>query len=72
MKDVVNDTQCIADQNMRDQLKSALLYGAKATGAFEIASRMTANRLRILCYHGTSFENEHEVFPGTFTITRFF
>ena len=51
---------------MQDGLKSALMSGAKASGAFSLASRLSADRLRILCYHGIAFENEHRLSPGTF------
>ena len=51
---------------LREQLKLALLSTSKSCGAFRVASHTTADRLRILCYHGTSFEREHELNPTSF------
>jgi peptidoglycan/xylan/chitin deacetylase (PgdA/CDA1 family) len=42
------------------------LYVARFLGAFAIAQRLTRKRLRILCYHGFSLGDEHEVAPHTF------
>lgn len=47
-------------------MKQALLYVCRALGLFLLASRLTAQRPRILCYHGASLEDEHEFRPGLF------
>jgi len=50
----------------RQAVKAAALQIAKAAATFKLAARLTANRLRILCYHGISLEREHRLSPGTF------
>ena len=52
--------------DFREQLKLALLSISRSCGAFRVASHITDDRLRILCYHGTSFEREHELNPTCF------
>ncbi len=43
-----------------------LLYIMRSLGLFRLARRLTANRLRILCYHGISIRDEHEFNAGVF------
>lgn len=43
-----------------------LLYVLRSLGLFRLARRLTANRLRILCYHGISIRDEHEFNAGVF------
>lgn len=38
---------------------TAALYSARGLGLFAASRRLTANRLRILCYHGISLRDEH-------------
>src|SRR5215203_3424617 len=40
------------------------LAALRALGGFEVARRLTARRLRILCYHGFSVADEHRFRPG--------
>ena len=47
-------------------LRSAALYFLRAIGGFAVARYLTCSHLRILCYHGFSSGDEHEVFPGMF------
>jgi peptidoglycan/xylan/chitin deacetylase (PgdA/CDA1 family) len=42
------------------------LHVARSLGAFVLAQHLTRNRLRILCYHGFSLGDEHEVEPFMF------
>lgn len=55
---------------MKGDFKSSLrliaLHVARSLGAFALAQRLTRNRLRILCYHGFSLADEHEVEPFMF------
>lgn len=46
--------------------RSAALHGARLLGVFALARFLTRSRLRILCYHGFSFVDEHEVMPHVF------
>jgi len=46
--------------------KRALLYIARALGAFRLSRRLTRHELRILCYHGFSVGNEFLRLPGMF------
>jgi peptidoglycan/xylan/chitin deacetylase (PgdA/CDA1 family) len=46
--------------------RSAALHGARLVGVFALAQFLTRRRLRILCYHGFSIVDEHEVMPHVF------
>ncbi|MGX5172732.1 polysaccharide deacetylase family protein [Aliikangiella sp. IMCC44653] len=48
------------------KLKLVIYYIAKYTGLFALAKSKTKNKLRILCYHGTSFHQEHKTFDWLF------
>lgn len=48
------------------RLKLILLRLARAAGLFALARRLTADKLRILAYHGGSVADEHEFKPGLF------
>lgn len=50
----------------RQAVKAAALQFARVAATFKLAAKLTANRLRILCYHGISQEREHRLSPGTF------
>lgn len=47
-------------------LRHVLLHVARAVGLFGLARYLTRRRLRILCYHGFSLGDEHEVMPHMF------
>lgn len=47
-------------------LKAAALHACRAIGLFHLARRLTAGRLRILCYHGVALDDEHRFEPGLF------
>jgi len=47
-------------------VKVASLRVAKALGMFRLAEILTAHWLRILCYHGASWEDEHLFYPKLF------
>jgi peptidoglycan/xylan/chitin deacetylase (PgdA/CDA1 family) len=49
-----------------DRLVWVALQGARLLGAFALAQFLTRKRLRILCYHGFSRLDEHEVLPHVF------
>lgn len=51
---------------LKNRLRFAALYAARFLGAFALARFLTRKRLRILCYHGFSFGDEHEVLPHVF------
>lgn len=51
---------------MLKDAKLAVLKAGKATGLFNASNRLRAQRLLILCYHGISFEDEHEWNPGLY------
>jgi peptidoglycan/xylan/chitin deacetylase (PgdA/CDA1 family) len=51
---------------MSKRLKYLILHGAKWTGIFALARRLTSGQLRILCYHGLSLGDEHRFRPGLF------
>jgi peptidoglycan/xylan/chitin deacetylase (PgdA/CDA1 family) len=48
------------------RLKRAFFYCIRLIGGFGIAQRVTRNQLRILCYHGFSVADEHELAPYVF------
>lgn len=48
------------------RLRQAALYFVRALGGFAVAQYLTRNRLRILCYHGFSLGDEHELIPHMF------
>ena len=47
-------------------LQDFLFHVVRAFGGFRVAQHLTRNRLRILCYHGFSAGDEHEVQPHMF------
>lgn len=47
-------------------LKLLALYSFRALGGFALAQHLTRRSLRILCYHGFSQGDEHEVLPWMF------
>jgi len=47
-------------------LQCLALYVARTLGVFAVAQYLTRKRLRILCYHGLSIGDEHEVVPYMF------
>ena len=47
-------------------LRIVALYLIRSLGGFSLAQRLTRTRLRILCYHGFSLGDEHEVAPHMF------
>ena len=51
---------------MKAVLRSVLLNVAKRIGLFALARRLTATRLRILCYHGGAIRDENAFRPGLF------
>ena len=50
----------------KNRFRSAALHGARLLGVFALAQYLTRRRLRILCYHGFSIVDEHEVMPHVF------
>jgi peptidoglycan/xylan/chitin deacetylase (PgdA/CDA1 family) len=52
--------------DLRTFAQSAVLYAARFLGLFSIAQYLTRQRLRIICYHGFSLGDEHEVEPHMF------
>ncbi len=57
---------------MLETLKKTVLQGARVTGTLKAAPYLTSDRLRILCYHGISFDREHLFSPGTFMLPETF
>jgi peptidoglycan/xylan/chitin deacetylase (PgdA/CDA1 family) len=49
-----------------------LFHVLRVVGGFAIAQRVTRNQLRILCYHGFSISDEHELAPYVFMRTETF
>ncbi|GAB3036201.1 polysaccharide deacetylase family protein [Bowmanella dokdonensis] len=47
-------------------MKQLFLRVCKGVGLFHLARRMTADKARILCYHGIAIEDEHQFRPGLF------
>lgn len=50
----------------KNRFRFAALHGARFLGMFALAQFLTRKRLRILCYHGFSTGDEHEVLPHVF------
>jgi peptidoglycan/xylan/chitin deacetylase (PgdA/CDA1 family) len=46
--------------------RRTLFHSIRLLGGFEIARRLTRKQLRILCYHGFSVSDEHELSPYVF------
>jgi peptidoglycan/xylan/chitin deacetylase (PgdA/CDA1 family) len=57
---------------MMNRLKRLLFHGIRLLGGFAIAQRITRTQLRILCYHGFSISDEHELAPYVFMRTETF
>jgi peptidoglycan/xylan/chitin deacetylase (PgdA/CDA1 family) len=51
---------------MMGRLKRVVFYCIRLVGGFAIAQRITRTQLRILCYHGFSIADEHELAPYVF------
>lgn len=51
---------------MSRNLKIGLYRVCRALGLFAASRRLTGGQLRILCYHGVSFDDEHLYAPGLF------
>lgn len=51
---------------LKRKLRFPVLCTAKYVGLFHLSRALTGRALRILCYHGSSLEDEHEFSPGTF------
>jgi peptidoglycan/xylan/chitin deacetylase (PgdA/CDA1 family) len=51
---------------LKNYFRAAALYSARLVGLFALAQFLTRKRLRILCYHGFSVGDEHEVMPHVF------
>ncbi|WP_088330329.1 polysaccharide deacetylase family protein [Lacimicrobium sp. SS2-24] len=47
-------------------MKALILRLSKVLGLFYLARKLTANKTRVLCYHGISVEDEHLFRPGLF------
>jgi len=52
--------------SFRSRLRVAAYTVLRLTGAFALAQYLTRHQLRILCYHGFSMHDEHEVAPVMF------
>ena len=57
---------------MMSRLKRVLFHCIRLVGGFSIAQRITRKQLRILCYHGFSIADEHELAPYVFMRTETF
>ena len=57
---------------MMSHLKRVLFHCIRLAGGFAIAQRITRTQLRILCYHGFSISDEHELAPYVFMRTETF
>ncbi len=51
---------------VRRSVKLFGLFGARTFGLFALSRRLTKERLRILCYHGMSIDDEHRFRPKLF------
>ncbi len=51
---------------MLKDLKCLVYRVSKGLGLFSLARRLTRRKLRILCYHGLSIDDEHLYSPGLF------
>jgi peptidoglycan/xylan/chitin deacetylase (PgdA/CDA1 family) len=51
---------------VKRELKCVVYRLSKILGLFWLARRLSARRLRILCYHGLSIDDEHLYRPGLF------
>ncbi len=51
---------------MKKVVLKVVLNLAKVAGLFAVSRRLTANDLRILCYHGAAVRDEHHFSPGLF------
>lgn len=47
-------------------MKKIIYYCAKYTGFFWLSRKLFKKRLRILCYHGFTMQEEHQFVPGLF------
>jgi peptidoglycan/xylan/chitin deacetylase (PgdA/CDA1 family) len=57
---------------MMGRLKRLLFHCIRLMGGFAVAQRITRTQLRILCYHGFSISDEHELAPYVFMRTETF
>lgn len=57
---------------MMHKLKLAVFYIAKMIGLFDLASWLSRNHLKILCYHGFALQDEVEFRPGLFISSKTF
>jgi peptidoglycan/xylan/chitin deacetylase (PgdA/CDA1 family) len=55
-----------------NRLKRLLFHCIRLVGGFAIAQHITRTQLRILCYHGFSISDEHELAPYVFMRTETF
>jgi peptidoglycan/xylan/chitin deacetylase (PgdA/CDA1 family) len=60
------ETGTTVARRIRPRLKRSLYAGARAAGLFSLSRLLTRDALRIVCWHGTSLADEHQVFPGLF------
>lgn len=51
---------------MMGRVKRLFFHCIRLIGGFVLAQRLTRNQLRILCYHGFSISDEHELAPYVF------
>jgi peptidoglycan/xylan/chitin deacetylase (PgdA/CDA1 family) len=57
---------------MMSRIKRVLFHCVRLIGGFAVAERITRTQLRILCYHGFSISDEHELAPYVFMRTETF
>lgn len=48
------------------KIKTLALSIMRMLGLFKLANHLTKNKIRILCYHGISLEDEHRFLPSSF------